>query len=85
MRDPDTGLTQIAREIVSLDLRDFVSNLPIVVQVECALAGSETERFEYNESERVVTRPLVPHRGNGGGLALSEYIERMPDTRRMAG
>jgi hypothetical protein len=77
------GARAHARDIVSLDLRDYVSNLPIVVQIETALAGFETERIEYTGSERVVKRPPVAHCGNGGGLALSEHIDGVSDTRRM--
>jgi acetylornithine deacetylase/succinyl-diaminopimelate desuccinylase-like protein len=84
MRDPDTGLTSIAREIVSLDSASCVSNLPTADQIESALAGFDTERLDDTDSARVVRCALAAHRGNGSGLALSGHMDRVPDPRRMA-
>ncbi len=80
MPDPDTELTSLARELVSLDSRSFVSNLPIAEHVARALAGFDVERLDYTDSAGVAKRVLVAHRGNGSGLALSGHMDTVPDT-----
>jgi acetylornithine deacetylase len=79
MADPNE-LTSLARELVSLDSRSFVSNLSIADRIENALAGFDIERLDYTDSAGVAKRALVAHRGNGSGLALSGHMDTVPDT-----
>jgi acetylornithine deacetylase len=80
MPDPNAELTSLAGELVSLDSRSFVSNLPIAECVEGALAGFDIERLDYTDPAGVSKRALVAHRGNGSGLALSGHMDTVPDT-----
>lgn len=80
MPDSDTELTSLARELVSLDSRSFVSNLPIADHIERALAGFDIERLDYTDAAGVPKRALVAHRGNSSGLALSGHMDTVPDT-----
>lgn len=80
MPDPDTELTSLARELVSLDSRSFVSNLPIADRIENALTGFDIERLDYTDAAGVAKRALVAHRGDGSGIALSGHMDTVPDT-----
>jgi acetylornithine deacetylase len=80
MPDPNTELTPLARELVSLDSRSFVSNLPIADRIESALAGFDIEHLDYTDDAGVAKRALVAHRGDGSGLALSGHMDTVPDT-----
>lgn len=80
MPDPTIELTSLARELVSLDSRSFVSNLPVADRIERALAGFDIERLDYIDDAGVMKRAIVAHRGNGSGLALSGHMDTVPDT-----
>jgi acetylornithine deacetylase len=80
MPDQNAELASLARELVSLDSRSFVSNLPTAERIESALAGFDIERLDYTDSAGVAKRALVAHRGNGSGLALSGHMDTVPDT-----
>jgi len=71
-----TGLT---RDLVTIDSRSFVSNVPIAERVEAAIAGFEIERIDYVDQAGVAKRALVAGRG-AGGLALSAHMDTVPDT-----
>ncbi|MDE2334408.1 MAG: M20/M25/M40 family metallo-hydrolase [Rhodospirillales bacterium] len=70
----------LARDLVAIDSRSSVSNLPIAERVEAALAGFEIERLDYQDPAGVAKRALVAHRGPPGGLALSGHMDTVPDT-----
>ena len=80
MRDAHTSVVALARELVSLDSRSFVSNLPVADRVEAALAGFDIERIDYIDEAGVAKRALVAHRGPMGGIALSGHMDTVPDT-----
>ena len=81
MCDPNTEATSLARNIVSVDRPQLVSNLAIAEQIESALAGFDIERLDHTDCAGVAKRALAPHRSNGGGLAPSGHMDRVPDIR----
>ncbi|HEX3350637.1 MAG TPA: M20/M25/M40 family metallo-hydrolase [Acetobacteraceae bacterium] len=74
------ALTALARDLVALDSRSFVSNLAVADRVEAALAGFEIEHLDYTDAAGVAKRALVAHRGPPGGLALSGHMDTVPET-----
>ena len=80
MTEFETDVVSLARELVSLDSRSFVSNLPVAERVEAALAGFDIERIDYTDDAGVAKRALVAHRGPMGGIALSGHMDTVPDT-----
>lgn len=80
MADVDTVVVALARDLVSIDSRSFVSNLRIAERVEAELAGFDVERIDYNDDAGVPKRALVAHRGPMGGIALSGHMDTVPDT-----
>lgn len=73
-------LLELARDLVRIDSRSFISNLPVADRVEAALAGFEIERIDYTDAAGVAKRALVAHRGPIGGIALSGHMDTVPDT-----
>jgi acetylornithine deacetylase len=80
MNDFQTPLLILARDLVSLDSRSFISNLPVADRVESALAGFDIERIDYIDAAGVAKRAIVAHRGPPGGIALSGHMDTVPDT-----
>lgn len=80
MSDPTAAVVTLTRDLVSLDSRSFVSNLPVADHVEAALAGFDIERIDYSDAAGVAKRALVAHRGPPGGVALSGHMDTVPDT-----
>jgi acetylornithine deacetylase len=73
-------VTELARDLVQIDSRSFISNCPISERIEAELAGFELERLDYNDQRGVAKRVLVAHRGPVGGVALSGHMDTVPDT-----
>jgi acetylornithine deacetylase/succinyl-diaminopimelate desuccinylase-like protein len=81
MTDPLKLVTALARDLVRLDSRSFVSNLAVAEAVEAALAGFAIERIDYTDPAGTAKRVLVARRGAGtGGLALAGHMDTVPDT-----
>ena len=80
MTDHSHAVAALARELVAIDSRSFVSNLAVAERVEAELAGFELERVDYRDQNGVAKRALVAHRGPPGGLALSGHMDTVPDT-----
>src|SRR6187200_1080514 len=80
MTDHLTAVAGLARELIAIDSRSFVSNLAVAERVEAELAGFEIERIDYKDGNGVAKRALVAHRGPLGGLALSGHMDTVPDT-----
>jgi acetylornithine deacetylase len=76
----ENAVIALARELVSLDSRSFVSNLPVAERVEAALSGFDIEHLDYTDDAGVAKRALVAHRGPAGGIALSGHMDTVPDT-----
>ena len=80
MADLSDPVLKLAAELVAIDSRSFVSNLPIAERVERELAGFEVERVDYTDPAGVAKRALVAHRGPKGGYALSGHLDTVPAT-----
>ena len=84
MPDPTSRIVPLLSDLVAIDSRSFVSNLPIAERVENALAGFAIERLDYTDPQGVAKRSLVAHRGplggGPGGVALSAHMDTVPDT-----
>jgi acetylornithine deacetylase len=90
MSDLPTQVADLTRELVALDSRSFVSNLPVAERVAAALAGFEIEHLDYTDPAGVAKRVLVAHRGPAGitgqggitqgGVAFSCHMDTVPDT-----
>jgi acetylornithine deacetylase len=80
MTDHSSAVATLARELVTIDSRSFVSNVPIAERIEAELRGFELERIDYRDRNGVEKRALVAHRGPPGGLALSGHMDTVPDT-----
>jgi acetylornithine deacetylase/succinyl-diaminopimelate desuccinylase-like protein len=80
MTDTDRLVAELARDLVAIDSRSFVSNLAVAERVEEELSGFEIERLDYTDASGVQKRALVAHRGPNGGLALSGHMDTVPDT-----
>jgi acetylornithine deacetylase len=80
MTDPDNAVFTLARDLVRIDSRSFVSNLPVAERAEAALSGFDIERLDYTDDVGVAKRALVAHRGPNGGIALSGHMDTVPDT-----
>ena len=46
MSNTETSVVGLARDLVSIDSRSFVSNLKLAERVEAALAGFDIERID---------------------------------------
>jgi acetylornithine deacetylase len=73
-------LLELARDLVAIDSRSSVSNLPVADRIEAALPGFEIERLDYTDAAGVAKRALVAHRGPAGGLAFSGHMDTVPET-----
>lgn len=73
-------LAQLAVDLVRLDSRSHLSNLPVAERIEAELDGFEIERLDYVDAAGVPKRALVAHRGGPGGLALSGHMDTVPST-----
>jgi hypothetical protein len=63
MTDPLELVTVLARDLVRIDSRSFLSNLAIAEAVEAALSGFTIERIDYADAAGVAKRVLAARRG----------------------
>ena len=80
MTDPTEAIAALTRDLVALDSRSSLSNLPVADRIEPELRGFEIERIDYQDSAGVAKRCLVAHRGGHGGIAFSGHMDTVPDT-----
>lgn len=80
MTDLTSIIAGLTRDLVKLDSRSFVSNIPVADRIEPELAGFEVERIDYLDAAGVPKRVLVAHRGGPGGIAFSGHMDTVPDT-----
>ena len=73
-------VTALTAELVRIDSRSFVSNLPVAERVAAALEGFEVETLDYVDPAGVAKRVFVANKGGSGGLALSGHMDTVPDT-----
>jgi acetylornithine deacetylase/succinyl-diaminopimelate desuccinylase-like protein len=80
MTDPTSAIAELTRDLVVLDSRSSLSNLPVANRIEPELRGFEIERVDYQDAAGVAKRCLVAHRGGPGGIAFSGHMDTVPDT-----
>ncbi len=80
MTEPERTVARLTADLVRLDSRSSVSNLPVAERIEAELAGFEIERIDYADARGVKKRALVAHRGPPGGYALSGHMDTVPPT-----
>ena len=80
MSNDAEAVTRLAADLVAIDSRSSVSNLPLADRIEAELAGFEIERLDYTDPQGVAKRALVAHRGPRGGYALSGHMDTVPET-----
>ena len=74
------AVTRLVADLVAIDSRSSVSNLPLAERIETELVGFEIERLDYTDGYGVAKRALVAHRGPCGGYALSGHMDTVPET-----
>ncbi len=79
MDHPTRILATLAQDLVRIDSRSFVSNLPIADRLARELTGFELERLPYTDDAGIEKTVLVATRGRGG-IALSAHMDTVPDT-----
>ena len=80
MTDSLSRVAALARDLVAIDSRSFVSNLVVAERIEAELGGFAVERLDYLDGKGLAKRALVAHRGAPGGLALSGHMDTVPET-----
>ncbi|MCK8786449.1 M20/M25/M40 family metallo-hydrolase [Roseomonas sp. NAR14] len=80
MPDHSAELRRLACDLVAIDSRSFLSNIPVADRIEQALDGFEIERLDYADAAGTPKRVLVAHRGPPGGIALSGHMDTVPAT-----
>lgn len=80
MSDDADAVLRLASDLVAIDSRSSVSNLPVAERIEAALAGFDIARVDYVDGDGVAKRALVAHRGPMGGFALSGHMDTVPET-----
>jgi acetylornithine deacetylase len=74
------AVRRLAADLVRIDSRSFLSNIPVSDRIEAELSGFTVERLDYADAAGVPKRVLVAHRGPKGGLGLSGHMDTVPDT-----
>jgi len=71
---------KLATDLIAIDSRSAVSNLPLAERIAQELTGFELEPIDWIDAAGVPKRALVAHRGPPGGFALSGHMDTVPDT-----
>ncbi|MGK7868359.1 M20/M25/M40 family metallo-hydrolase [Falsiroseomonas sp. E2-1-a20] len=71
---------RLAADLIAIDSRSTLSNLPVAERIEQELSAFEVERIDYVDANGVAKRALVAHRGPKGGYALSGHMDTVPAT-----
>ena len=79
MDHPTRVVATLAQELIRIDSRSSVSNLPIAERLQRELTGFEVERLPFVDDDGVDKVALVATRGRGG-LAFSGHMDTVPDT-----
>lgn len=80
MTQPSSQVAALTRDLVAIDSRSFVSNLPLAERLRAELAGFDVERLDYTDAAGVAKCVLVAHRGGPGGIAFSGHMDTVPET-----
>jgi acetylornithine deacetylase/succinyl-diaminopimelate desuccinylase-like protein len=80
MTDRIATLTHLTRDLIAIDSRSFVSNIPVAERIAAELRDFEVETLDYTDVNGVAKRVLVAQRGGPGGIAFSGHMDTVPDT-----
>ena len=80
MTDRIATLTTLTRDLISIDSRSSVSNIPIAERIAPELRDFDVETLDYLDANGTPKRVLVAHRGGSGGIAFSGHMDTVPDT-----
>lgn len=80
MTDLVAALSELTRDLVRIDSRSSLSNIPVADRIQAELHGFGVERVDYPDAAGVAKRVLVAHRGGPGGVAFSGHMDTVPDT-----
>ena len=80
MSEDADAVLRLAADLVAIDSRSAISNIPVADRIEAELTGFEIERVDYTDANGVAKRALVAHRGPPGGYALSGHMDTVPET-----
>ncbi|MBW6400734.1 M20/M25/M40 family metallo-hydrolase [Roseomonas sp. HJA6] len=80
MTEDADAVLRLAADLVAIDSRSAISNIPVADRIEAELTGFEIERVDYTDANGVAKRALVAHRGPTGGYALSGHMDTVPET-----
>lgn len=76
--DTHEFVATLARDLVRIDSRSAISNLPIADRIEAELGEFQLERIDYKDAVGVNKCVLVAARGSGG-LAFCGHMDTVPD------
>ena len=79
MDHPTRVVATLAQDLVRIDSRSSVSNLPVAERLQQELTGFEVERRPYVDDDGIDKVALVATRGRGG-LVFSGHMDTVPDT-----
>ena len=80
MSDDAETVARLAADLVAMDSRSALSNIPVAERIESELRGFDIVRLDYSDANGVAKRALVAHRGPRGGYALSGHMDTVPET-----
>jgi len=80
MTDEAETVARLAADLVAIDSRSAISNLPVADRIEAELRGFDVTRCNYTDANGVAKRALIAHRGPRGGYALSGHMDTVPET-----
>lgn len=76
--DTHEFVATLARDLVRIDSRSAISNLPIADRIEAELDEFQLERIDYKDANGVNKCVLVAARGSGG-LAFCGHMDTVPN------
>ena len=77
--DTQEFVATLARDLVRIDSRSSVSNLPLADRLEAELGEFQLERLDYKDASGINKCVLVAARGSGG-LAFCGHMDTVPNT-----
>ena len=77
--DTSELVTTLARDLVRIDSRSTISNLPLADRLEAELDEFQIERIDYKDANGINKCVLVAARGSGG-LAFCGHMDTVPHT-----
>ncbi len=77
--DTHEFVATLARDLVRIDSRSSISNLPLADRLEAELGEFQLERLDYKDASGINKCVLIAARGSGG-LAFCGHMDTVPNT-----